>query len=264
MLKIATLASGSSGNCAVVSDGSTHLLIDAGISAKRIAGSLRDLGLTPQDLSAVLITHEHSDHIAGLRVLSQKAGAPIYATGPTCRALRRQNSCNIIPELLQEQEAGHAIQVGTLRVESFPTPHDAAGSVGYAVSGGGARLVFCTDLGHVAPDVLRAVEGCGLLLCEANHDEGWLKSGPYPYYLKRRILGELGHLSNEAGGALALHAVRHGARQVILGHLSQQNDTPGRAHEAVAEILEADGFRVGRDVALSVADRNGCRGWMEV
>lgn len=264
MLKIATLASGSSGNCAIVSDGETHILIDAGISAKQIGLGLRSLGLDLAGLSAVLITHEHSDHISGLRVLSKNACAPIYATGPTCRALRNGNSSNTVPELLQEQEAGSAVQIGSLEVRSFSTPHDAAGSVGYAISGGGARLVLCTDLGHVTPEIYRAVENCGLLVCEANHDEGMLKSGPYPYYLKRRILGNFGHLSNEAGGSLALHAVRQGARRVILAHLSQQNNTPELAFLAVEEILEADGFRLGQDVALSVARRNSCDGWVEI
>lgn len=264
MLKIATLASSSAGNCAVVSDGETHVLIDAGISAKQITAGLRSLGVEPAALSAVLITHEHSDHVAGLRVLAKKTGAPIYATAATCRAIYRKDRCDMVKDLFQELEAGAQFRIGSLRVESFPTPHDAAGSVGYAVSGTGERLVMCTDLGHVTPEVRRMAEGCGLLVCEANHDEDWLRTGPYPYYLKRRILGERGHLSNEAGGALALYAVQRGTRRVVLGHLSQQNNTPEQARATVSRILEEGGFRVGRDVELSVAARSGCAGWIEV
>lgn len=262
MLKIATLASGSSGNCAVISDGTTHILIDAGISAKRIAAGLRDLGVDPASLAAVFITHEHSDHIAGLRVLAKKLSAPIHATAPTCGRLC--GWCNDLENLLVPHGAGAGVEVGSLWVESFPTPHDAAGSVGYAVTGGGARLAVCTDLGHVTPEVRQAAEGCGLLVCEANHDVGLLKTGPYPYYLKKRILGDYGHLSNEAGGALALYAAEHGARRVILGHLSQQNNTPQTAYSSVARILEAGGVRVDRDVVLSVAARSVCEGWIEV
>ena len=257
MLTLTTLASGSSGNCALASCGGTHILLDAGISAKRITAGLRALGVEPRELSAVFLTHEHSDHVSGLRVLTKKTGAPIYATAPTCQALRRKHSFDGLDGLLQEQKAGTGVQIGALWVESFPTPHDAAGSVGYSIAGDGGRMVLCTDLGHITDPVRQAVAGCDLLVCETNHDVEWVRSGPYPYYLKQRILGDCGHLSNEAGAELAAWAVASGARTVVLAHLSQQNNTPARAYDAVRLRLTAMDCDLERDISLSVAPRDG-------
>ena len=253
MLKFTTLASSSLGNAALVSCGDTHILLDAGISAKRIAAGLAQLGVKPFQLSAILLTHEHSDHVSGLRVLSKKAGAPIYATRPTLWEWYKRNRCDEVKALFQPLEAGSEVQLGSLRARSFPTPHDAAGSVGWSIAGDGGRVVLCTDLGYVTPEVRQAVEGCDLLVCEANHDEDWVRSGPYPYYLKRRILGDCGHLSNEAGAELAAFAVETGAKQVILAHLSQTNNTPVRAYKAAALRLMAMGCDPERDIALSTA-----------
>ena len=136
---------------------------------------------------------------------------------------------------------------------SFPTPHDAAGSVGWSIAGDGGRVVLCTDLGYVTPEVRQAVEGCDLLVCEANHDVDWVKSGPYSYALKQRILGDQGHLSNEAGAELAGFAAESGTRAVVLAHLSQTNNTPARAYEAAALRLLALGFDPERDISLTVA-----------
>ncbi|NCE65938.1 MBL fold metallo-hydrolase [Pseudoflavonifractor sp. 524-17] len=256
MLTLTTLASGSSGNCALASCGGTHILLDAGISAKRITAGLRALGVEPRELSAVLLTHEHSDHVSGLRVLTKKTGAPIYATAPTCQALRRKHAFDGLDGLLQEQKAGTGVQIGALWVESFPTPHDAAGSVGYSIAGDGGRMVLCTDLGHITDPVRQAVAGCDLLVCETNHDVEWVRSGPYPYYLKQRILGEQGHLSNEAGAELAAWAVASGTKTVVLAHLSQQNNTPARAYATVRLRLTAMDCDLERDVRLAVAPRD--------
>ena len=167
MLTFTTLASGSGGNAALVSCGDTHLLLDAGISAKQITAGLAALGVAPRDLTAILITHEHSDHVSGLRVLSKRAAAPIYATGPTCRCLYDRNTGSEAADLLRVIEAGTGVQLGGLWVQSFPTPHDAAGSVGYILSGEGGRIVLATDLGYITPAVKTAVQDCGLLICEA-------------------------------------------------------------------------------------------------
>ncbi len=256
LLTFTTLASGSSGNAALVSCGDTHILLDAGISAKRITAGLRALGVDPAQLNAVFLTHEHSDHVGGLRVLAKKTGAPIWATGPTCREWYRKNPCDEVRDLFREQGAGTGVQVGALWVESFPTPHDAAESVGYVISGEDGRLVLCTDLGHVTPEVEAAVRGCEALVCETNHDVDWVRSGPYPYYLKQRILGDRGHLSNEAGAELAALAVESGTRAVVLAHLSQQNNTPAHAYEIVSRRLRAMGCDPERDVALAAAPRD--------
>ena len=253
MLTFTTLASGSLGNAAVVSCGDTHILLDAGISAKRISAGLAELGIGPRQLSAILLTHEHSDHVSGLRVLSKKAGAPIYATRPTLWEWYKRNRCDEVRELFCPHEAGTGVQIGALWVESFPTPHDAAGSVGWSIAGEGGRMVLCTDLGHVTEPVRRAVAGCDLLVCETNHDVDWVRSGPYSYYLKQRILGNYGHLSNEAGAELAAFAVESGTRAVILAHLSQTNNTPVRAYEAVSLRLLAMDCDPERDISLWVA-----------
>ncbi len=247
-----TLASSSLGNAALVSCGDTHILLDAGISAKRISNGLQALGIAPAQLSAVLITHTHSDHVTGLRVLAKKAGAPIYATPPACREWYGKNRCDQVQELFQPQEAGTGVQIGSLWVESFPTPHDAPGSVGYSIAGEKGRMVLCTDLGHVTREVLQVVEGCDLLVCETNHDEDWVRSGPYPYYLKQRILGDYGHLSNEAGAELAAFAVESGTKTVVLAHLSQTNNTPVRAYETVCLRLLAMDCDLEQDISLSV------------
>ncbi len=253
MLTFTTLASGSSGNAALVSCGQTHILLDAGISARRIAAALRSLGVQPQELSAIFITHEHHDHISGLEVFSKQVPVPVVASPATCRQLSDR-----FPRLtgrLLEQAPGAGVELGELWVESFPTPHDAAGSVGYALRGAGRKVVLCTDLGYVTPEVRRAAEGCDLLVCETNHDEDWVRSGPYPYYLKQRVLGDYGHLSNEAGAELAAFAVERGARRVVLAHLSEQNNTPAHARAAVCRRLREMGCDPERDIALSVAPR---------
>ena len=253
MLKFTTLASSSLGNAALVSCGDTHILLDAGISAKRIAAGLAQLGVKPFQLSAILLTHEHSDHVSGLRVLSKKAGAPIYATRPTLWEWYKRNRCDEVKALFQPLEAGSEVQLGSLRARSFPTPHDAAGSVGWSIAGEGCRMVLCTDLGHVTEPVRRAVAGCDLLVCETNHDVDWVRTGPYPYYLKQRILGDYGHLSNEAGAELAAFAVETGTRSVILAHLSQTNNTPVRAYDTVVRRLLAMDCNPERDISLWVA-----------
>lgn len=255
MLTFTTLASGSSGNAALVSCGSTHILLDAGISARRIATGLKALGVAPQDLTAILVTHEHHDHINGLQVLTKKLRVPIVASGPTCR----QICCKVpfVDDLVRRQEPGTGVQLGELWVESFATPHDAAGSVGYSITGDGCRMVLCTDLGYVPQQVLEIARGCDLLVCEANHDEDWVRSGPYPYPLKQRVLGDHGHLSNEAGAELAAQAVEAGTRTVVLAHLSEQNNTPVHARRVAELRLRAMGAEPDRDVELAVAPRSG-------
>ena len=250
MLTFTTLASGSSGNAALVSCGNTHVLLDAGISAKRITAGLKSLGIAPEALAAVLITHEHHDHISGLQVLTKRFRLPVVASGPTGRQL-----CYRVPfmdDLIRQQEPGTGIQLGDLWIESFPTPHDAAGSVGYSITGGGHRVVLCTDLGYVTDQVKQAVRGCDLLVCEANHDEDWVRSGPYPYHLKARILGDEGHLSNDAAAEFAARMARCGTRCIVLAHLSRENNTPQRAWDTVQRRLNT----VEAEVLLEVAPRS--------
>ena len=250
-MEICTFASSSSGNCALVSHGGTTILVDAGISLRRIRDSLRELGLTTDDLSAVLITHEHTDHICAVRMLLKHTRVPIYASYGVSDGI-----CASVPEAegrLQPFEAGTSFSLRDICIQSFITPHDTPESVGYVLEGGGRRLAFVTDLGCVTDTVRNAVRGADAALVESNHDVRMLTGGRYPYYLKKRILSDRGHLSNEVCGGLAAELAGGGTRRLILAHLSKENNTPQLAYRTAEEALCRAGAVPGRDVALHVA-----------
>lgn len=253
-LELHTLASGSSGNALLFSAGGAHLLVDAGISCKRITEGLHTLGLSPADLSGILITHEHSDHIAGLATLLKRHPLPLYTSPGTAGQLCRRMA--FIDELIYEMEPGEDYEVGPFGVSPFATSHDAAQSMGFSLDHEGRRAAVVTDLGYVSDEVLDGVLGAQLVVCESNHDVDWLLSGSYPYPLRARILGDRGHLSNEAGADLARQCAEHGARTLVLAHLSAENNTPARALAVAQTALESAGITVGIDVDLSVAPRN--------
>ena len=254
MLEIYTLASGSSGNCLLAHGDSTCVLVDAGISCRRIAEALNGLETNPADLSAVLITHEHTDHICGLAALAKQFHIPIYASRGTGLHLYRRFPH--LERLLRPFAPGDCFSVGAIHVESFSTPHDAAQSVGYTLCAGGRKASVVTDLGHVTSEVLKGIRGANLLVAEANHDIDWLRSGPYPPFLQARILGDYGHLSNEAGAALVCTAAEGGATTVVLAHLSHKNNTPEQALQVVGRALRRMGVQPGQDVVLEVAPRS--------
>ena len=241
-----TLASSSSGNAALVRCGDTAILLDAGISARRIAQSLALLGMTPDALDAVLVTHEHTDHISGIATLTKKYAIPVYASRGTARFLPQAAGA------LRVFDAGDAFAVGALQITSFRTSHDAADSVDYRVDGPDGSLGALTDTGYVTDAAAEALAGVDTLLLEANHDIETLRCGPYPYHLKRRILSERGHLSNEAAADFALRCVQHGTRDILLAHLSAENNTPAMAEYAVARRLQA----AGCPIRLGVAPRD--------
>ena len=254
MLTITTLASGSSGNSLLVSGGDTHILIDAGISCRRITTALNQLDIDPNTLSAVLVTHAHTDHVCGLATMVKKLSTPIYASAGTAYQLTTR--IGLPADRIFSFTAGDAFHIGPLLCTSFPTPHDAADSVGYTVELDGCKLALATDLGHVTDTVRRAILGCQTVVLESNHDTDWLLSGPYPYQLKQRILGDRGHLCNEAGADLALQAAKAGANTIILAHLSNENNTPARAYDVTFRHLSSHGIDPERDVHLSVAPRS--------
>lgn len=247
MLTVHSIASGSEGNSLLVSAGGTHILVDAGISARRITAALSSLGLTPGDIAGVLVTHEHSDHTAGLATLTKQYRLPLYASGGTAGAL-----CARIPhaaDVLHLLPRQGVLTLGDAQVTVFPTSHDAAESIDFRFDCGGAALGVLTDTGCVTPEAEQALQGVDLLVLESNHDEDWLLSGPYPYYLKQRILGNRGHLSNDAAAALAQRMASAGTRQFVLAHLSRENNTPERARQTMARAL------AGLDVSITVAPR---------
>ncbi len=253
-MEIRTIASGSSGNCLLVSAQGTHILIDAGVSCRRITTALAAFGVAPQTLSGVFITHEHSDHIAGLATLTKKFALPVYASPGTARQL----CCRIaaLEDLVRPVKPGASLDVGPFGVETFPISHDAAEPMGFALTHGEEAAVV-TDLGYVSDPVLSGVRGAHLLVCESNHDVDWLQSGPYPYYLKARILGDKGHLSNEAGAAGWPAAVRKpGPTPFCWPTLSAENNTPAQALRVSGDLFRRAGIDPDRDVTLAAAPRS--------
>ena len=238
-----TLASGSSGNALLLSCGESHLLLDAGISCRRVTAALRELGLEPGSLSAILITHTHADHISGLQTLLKRCGAPLFATERAGRELAWR-----LPDAearLEVLDFGAPRSIGDVVVTAVPTSHDAPGSCGF-------RLGVLTDTGYVTDEAADALLGVDLAVLEANHDIETLRSGPYPYYLKQRILGPQGHLSNVDAARFAAALAESGASEIVLAHLSRENNTPAMAQTAVEQALSAAGV----SPLLSVAPRD--------
>lgn len=236
-MNVSILASGSTGNCTLVSEGETHILIDAGISARRIVEGLHRCGVSRADLTAVLITHEHSDHIKGLEVFLHQCAAPVYAVRPVADAL-----CDMVPgvrERLRVPEPDCAVLIEEMAVTPFLVSHDSAGCCGYRISGMTGSFGCCTDLGTVTEDVRCALTGVDCALIESNHDLTMLRTGPYPAFLKKRIRSEKGHLSNDDAAALAVYLAQTGTGTLILGHLSRHNNTPGEALRTVQAALDA-------------------------
>ncbi len=235
-----TLASSSSGNCTVVWHKDTYILIDAGISMTRTERALRSLGIDPRSVSAVLVTHEHTDHVSGLKRLCARYGMDVYASGLTALVMREHSLC---PEgALRQVDTGESFRIGGFRISCFSTSHDTAQSVGYTVEADGTKLALVTDLGYVSPAVERSVCGAGAVILEANHDEEMLKRGPYPAYLKKRILSDRGHLSNEAAARFAVTLARSGAKKIVLAHLSRENNDASLALETVSSALRGAGL----------------------
>lgn len=248
-MEIEIFASSSRGNCSLVSADGIYLLIDCGISARRISGFLKKRGLAPEDLAAVLITHEHTDHVAGLATLTAKRHIPVYASAGTAQCL-----CETLPRIsnmLEDFEAGDSFEIAGLSVQSVKTPHDCAESVAYRISDGRESLAYATDLGHVPESVFDLLKGAQKLVIEANHDVEQLRRGPYPQFLKSRILGPYGHLSNELAAETVGRLVRCGAREICLAHLSQENNSPRAAHTEVMRVIREMGAE--RQVSLAVA-----------
>lgn len=256
-MELCSIASGSSGNCIYVGSDNTHILIDAGISKKKIDQGLSEIGIKGEELSAILITHEHSDHIKGLGVMSRKYGIPIYATAGTLEQIRNCSSLGTVPdELFREITEDQVFTVGDLEALPIRVSHDAAEPVAYRLSNGGKSACVMTDLGYYDDYIVRNLKDLDAVLIEANHDICMLEVGSYPYPLKQRILGKRGHLSNEAAGRLLSGILNDHLNHITLGHLSKENNLAELAYETVKlEVTLGENPYKGEDIPITVAKR---------
>ncbi len=239
-MTLRTLASGSSGNCILIQSEGTSVLIDAGISCRKITQRLKECGVAPETLDGILITHEHNDHVAGLQVFCKRHRVPVYASEGTCPVLAYRYPA-AAPHLMMIP-ADSYFELGGLTVTAFSTPHDAADSVGYLLSDGTSSAAVATDLGQVTDHVRDIITGADIVLLETNHDVAMLRNGPYPYLLQERILSGVGHLCNDAAAELAVHLARTGTKTLVLAHLSKDNNSEALALHTVRGALEDDGL----------------------
>lgn len=248
-----SLYSGSSGNSIFVSSDKCKVLIDAGLSGKRIEQALKEINEDAKDIDAIFVTHEHIDHIKGIGVLSRRYDIPIYSNEATWN-----NMINSIGKIKEKniKIINDNISIKDLDITAFDIPHDAVGPCGYSIHHGKKKVCIATDLGYFSDDVKKNIQDGDIVLLESNHDVEMLKFGPYPYALKKRILGEMGHLSNEDCGKAILSMMVSKPKRIILGHLSKTNNYPELAYQTVLSILRKEKLNINKDVMLGLAKRD--------
>lgn len=252
MAKFCPLFSSSGGNSIYIGGGENSILIDAGMSAKQTETALNNIGVDPDSISDIFITHEHNDHIKGIKVFTKKHKVKLHMTAGTYEALIKTDTldnatdCNII--------SSDGAEVGCMLVKSFATSHDASESCGYTVElANGRKLSVATDLGIMTDTVFGAIKGSDLVLLESNHDVNMLECGGYPYILKRRILGAKGHLSNDVCAETLVKLIESGTTRFFLGHLSRENNIPQLAYQTSVSALSLAGAKEGEDYYIRVA-----------
>lgn len=254
MARICPLFSGSSGNCYYVGSATAGILIDAGRSAKQIEAKLKQWEIPMHVIQAVFVTHEHTDHVKGLRVLTAKYGIPVFSSLGTLQALERLEllPSDIAINLVEER----GIECAGMWISTFEIQHDCAQGVGFHITTADDRtLAFATDLGCMTEQVRKNLLGSDFVVLESNHEEGMLRTGNYPYYLKRRILSDRGHLSNVACAEMLPELAQSGTARFLLAHLSHENNTPEIALQTALCALQMKGLKKGRDYEISVAQR---------
>jgi phosphoribosyl 1,2-cyclic phosphodiesterase len=259
MAKIIPLFSGSSGNSIYIGSGGGGILVDAGRSAKQLENALGAHSLSPNSIQAIFVTHEHSDHVQGLRVLASRHHLPVYSSWGTLEALNEMGILNgkFPCEALTEE----GIVAAGMYIKPFRTSHDSRESVGYIIhTSDGRRVVVATDLGFMSGVVRDSIRGCDAVVLESNHDLHMLQNGSYPYYLKRRILSDTGHLSNDACAEELPDFIRSGTTCFILAHLSRENNFPELAYQTAVCRLTNDGMKAGVDYRISVAPMENLSG----
>ena len=256
-MKMAVLASGSSGNSIYLATDNTALLIDAGLSGKEIERRMKSIELNPEDISAILVTHEHGDHIKGAGVLSRRYNIPIYASAGTWKASKKK-----LGKIGKgfERTIEDSWQLGDFDITSFPIPHDAAEPVGYVISDGEVNFGLATDIGYITDDLYDHLKDLDCILLEANHDIDLLREGSYPGMLKRRIRGNEGHLSNDETAELLPELLKENKKSscpvVLLSHLSAENNRPELAYLTVKNSVCSAGYQIGKDLILKCAPRD--------
>ena len=251
MAKFYPLFSSSKANASYIGNKNSGILIDAGASCKKILNALSCNDLTPKSIEGIFITHTHSDHIKGLKILVNKLHVPVYGSEVTLQVLKHQGD---IPEHVETvaMNINNIITCGDCEIKAFPTMHDAEGSCGYQIhTSDNKYCAVCTDLGIVTPEVKQALRGCDMVLLEANYEPDMLWQGAYPFELKQRITSQYGHLSNQDSAELAKELIRSGTTRLLLGHLSPNNNTPELAVLAVTSALHE--FVQDTDYLLGVA-----------
>lgn len=257
-MRLCSIASGSSGNCIYVGSNRTHLLVDTGISKKRIDEGLAQLEVKPEELSGILVTHEHSDHIQGLGVFSRKYGIPIYATKGTIKGITEYKCLGKMPDgLYHEVEVDKTFAIGDLEVKPFSISHDANEPSGFRIENGIKSVAIATDLGFYDDYIVENLKDLNAIVLEANHDVHMVEVGPYPYLLKQRVLGNRGHLSNELTGRLLCNILHDNLKYIMLGHLSKENNYEELAKETVKlEVTMGNTPFDGENIPLMVANRD--------
>ena len=252
MARFCSLFSSSSGNSTYISSSKTGILIDAGVSAKKMKEALLGRDIDLSKLGGIFITHEHSDHIKGVRILASTYKIPVYATEGTMSALEENGVVTV--KFPFEVIPYEGMQVGDIFVRPFRTPHDSRESCGYRIDfADGQKAAIATDIGKITDEIRSNLLGCELVMLESNHDIGMLQNGPYPYALKRRILSEVGHLSNVACADMTAELVSKGTSRLYLGHISQDNNFPGLAYQTnLSAISQQTGAVVGKDYLMEV------------
>lgn len=256
MAKFCSLFSSSSGNCTYIGCSQGGILIDIGVSAKKTETALGDIGVDPKSVAAIFVTHEHTDHISGIRVFAKRYGIKVYSSAGTLKGMVEAKA--VTPDIDAQVIPSSGTEAGGMFIKPFKTPHDSLESMGFTVvTSDGKRLAVATDMGHITEDFTNAVSGCDLVLLESNHDIGMLQNGPYPFFLKQRILSNFGHLSNGSCAEAAVRLVESGTTRLVLGHLSKENNLPSLAFETTRSAMSMAGARENIDYLLSVAgDRN--------
>ena len=251
MARFCSLFSSSSGNSTFIGSAKTGILIDAGVSAKRLKQALIDREIDPASIGGIFITHEHSDHIKGMRILASTFRIPVYGSEGTITALEEIGQ--LTAKFPYEVIGSQGVALGDIFVKPFATPHDAAESYGYQITfPDGQKAAVATDTGHISDEIAKNFSGCQLVMLESNHDVAMLQNGPYPYHLKRRILSPQGHLSNADCAKTAVELIKKGTTRFFLGHLSEENNFPALAYQETYAELTQSGAVLSRDYLLEV------------